>query len=90
MTERLDAPPTIRDLRDAMSEMVDGGFGDLPVQIVIVPDSTLQAIGKTREREKPALMIDLVVADSPRLPVSLISMRAVGGRLDAMPSVREQ
>ncbi len=68
--------PTIRDLNDRLSSLVADGLGELPVQILVVPDSTLQAIvrvtGGAREGDKPALMIELGGADG-RLPVSLIS-----------------
>lgn len=89
MTARPESEfPTIRDLRDALSELVADGFGDLPVQIVIVPDSTLQAIGRMPDGGPPAVMIDLVVDGSPRIPPSMVSMRSVGGR--GMLSVRRQ
>lgn len=68
--------PTIRDLNNRLSSLVSDGLGDLPVQVLVVPDSTLQAIarvtGGAREGDKPALMIELHGADG-RLPVSLIS-----------------
>lgn len=38
--------PTVRDLCAGLSRLVEGGLGDLPVQIIIVPDSTLQAIAR--------------------------------------------
>lgn len=67
--------PTIRDVRDRLAELVDKGLGDLPVQIVVMPDSTMQAIAKLMggHSDKPALMIDLSEGDGPRLPVTLIS-----------------
>lgn len=34
-----DKFPTIRDVRDRLSELVERGLGDLPAQIVIVPPS---------------------------------------------------
>lgn len=68
--------PTIRDLNNRLSSLVSDGLGDLPVQILVVPDSTLQAIarvtGGAREGDRPALMIELG-ADDGRMPVSLIS-----------------
>lgn len=68
--------PTIRDLNNRLSSLVSDGLGDLPVQILVVPDSTLQVIaritGGAREGDKPALMIELAGTDG-RLPVSLIS-----------------
>lgn len=79
--------PTIADLRDGLTELIEQGFGDLPIQLLVVPDSTLQAINGTGAN-KPALMIDLIAEGSPRMPVSLISSRFVGGK--AMPSLRKQ
>lgn len=38
--------PTIRDLRDCLSALVERGLGDLPVQIVVAPDSTIQALAR--------------------------------------------
>lgn len=38
--------PTIRDLRDMLSEIVDQGLGDAPAQIVVALASTLQAIAR--------------------------------------------
>lgn len=55
--------PTIADLRDRLSELVERGLGELPVQILVVPDSTLQAIARdagAKDDAKPALMIDLM------------------------------
>lgn len=71
--------PTIADLRDCLSELIEQGFGDQPVQVLVVPDSTLQAIAASIPGgdAKPALMIDLTT-DTGRLPVGLISMRAIG------------
>jgi len=70
--------PTILQLRDRMSELIDKGFGQLPVQVLVVPDSTLQALAQGMGHaagEKAALMIDLVGDDNDggRLPVGLIS-----------------
>lgn len=61
--------PTIKDLAAAARSLVENGFGDHPVQIVVIPDSTLQSIAigslpsfKEADREKmgdkPALMIE--------------------------------
>ena len=74
--------PTIRDVRDRLSELVDKGFGDHPCQVLVVPDSTLQAIARTAGQtpdDKPALMIDLC-GDSDRLPVALISAQRLSNR----------
>lgn len=80
--------PTIRDLRDALNRLVDGGLGDLPVQVLIAPDSTMQAIarvagGAAYDSNKPAIMIELDGPDgSSRLPPSIVSTeRMSGGQL---------
>ena len=57
-----DEFPTIADLHARLGELIAKGFGDLPVQILIVPDSTLQAIARDAgqtDDSKPALMIEL-------------------------------
>jgi hypothetical protein len=66
--------PTIRDLRDGLAPLIEGGFGDLPVQLVIVPTSTIEAIARCAgyDGKKPALMIELDACDN-RLPVPLLS-----------------
>jgi hypothetical protein len=75
-----DKFPTIEQLRDRLSDLVGKGFGALPVQILVVPDSTLQAIARSLDHpppNKPALMIDFG-------EVSMISADRLGGR--AMPT----
>lgn len=65
--------PTIRDVRDQLTTLVERGLGQLPAQIVVVPDSTIQAIALQMgadPKEGPALMIEL---REGRPPVSLIS-----------------
>ena len=70
--------PTIRDLSDGLSMLVSEGLGDLPVQVLIVPDSTLQAIARVtmgaQEGDRPALMIELGDSAEGRIPVSIMSM----------------
>ncbi|MGX9392584.1 hypothetical protein ACWX0K_20250 [Nitrobacteraceae bacterium UC4446_H13] len=80
--------PTIADLRDRLSELVERGLGDQPVQIVVVPDSTMQAIARTsNDGGKPAIMIEMP-GDGNRLPVAFISAdRMAGG---GMQSTRPQ
>lgn len=63
---REDTFPTIADLHGRLSELMAQGLGELPVQILIVPDSTLQAIARNagqKDDDKPALMIDLCSDD---------------------------
>jgi hypothetical protein len=53
--------PTIRNLRDCLSALIDRGLGDLPVQIVVAPDSTMQALARAESQgadDEPALMIE--------------------------------
>lgn len=55
--------PTIRDVRDKLSELVELGLGDQPAQIVVVPDATLQAIARVvapsgYKHDKPALLVE--------------------------------
>jgi hypothetical protein len=68
--------PTIADLRDRLSELIDSELGHLPVQVLIVPESTMRAIARSKGHEdmRPPLMIELTPeGDFSRLPVSLIS-----------------
>lgn len=76
--------PTIRDVRDRLSELVERGLGDLAVQVLVVPDATMQAVARAStppgyeyDSGKPALMIDLE-GDGGRMPVSLISTDRMG------------
>jgi hypothetical protein len=69
--------PTLRDFRDRLSELIDKGLGDLPAQILVVPDSTMQVIACHFDPTRtlgvaPALMIDLDRSGG-RMPVCLIS-----------------
>lgn len=80
--------PTLRDLRDKLSELVDLGLGDQPAQIIIVPDSSLQAIARIVAppgyvHNKPALMVEFD-AVAGRLPVLIYSTERMSGR--NMPS----
>ncbi|MEM1050415.1 MAG: hypothetical protein AAGL24_29965 [Pseudomonadota bacterium] len=51
---------TIADLRDRLSNLVDDGLGDLPVMLIVAPDSTLQALARrlNGEPDDPAIMIE--------------------------------
>ena len=69
---------TIRDLRDGLTRLVDGGLGDLPVQVVVVPTSTMEAIARDTQGSdytptKPALLIELDSPSPGRLPVTILS-----------------
>ena len=77
--------PTIRDFRDRLNYLVNQGLGDQPVQILIVPDSTMQAISRIVSAgcdpipDKPALMIEFEGADG-RMPVLIYSTDRMEGR----------
>ncbi len=76
MSEPENRFPTIADLRDELAKLIERGLGDLPVQVLVVPDSTIQALAKTLgpPLAKPALMIELNYEEgSSRLPVTVVS-----------------
>ena len=75
-----DKFPTVRDVRDQLSALIERGFGDLPCLILVVPDSTLQAIARASGNQPScgALMIEFD-AKNGRLPVSLISADRLQG-----------
>lgn len=84
--------PTIRNLRDRLSTLIEMGLGDLAVQIVVVPDSTIQSLAKHCFEQapyaKPAIMIEFEV-DARAFGISFITterLTAGGG----MPSTRRQ
>jgi hypothetical protein len=75
--------PTIADLRDGLTRLVDNGLGDLPVQVLVVPDSTMQAIARQAGSDgvKPALMIELNYDEGTgRIPVTVVSTDRMQGR----------
>lgn len=85
MTE--DKFPTIADTVKALTELVDLGLGELPTMLVMVPDSTMQALSRAAGHSndaQPALIIEIPV-DGKRLPVSLICQ----DRLNDTPTARE-
>lgn len=79
---------TIRDMRDQLSKLVAGGLGDLPVQILVVPDSTMQAVAISigGGNIKPALMIEFDACGG-RMAASMISTDRLS-RDGGMPSMR--
>ncbi|KKM98706.1 hypothetical protein LCGC14_1155180 [marine sediment metagenome] len=83
-TERPESEfPTIREISDGLSMLVSKGLGDLPVQVLVVPDSTLQAIARVlgaQEGDRPALMIELRNSAEGRVPVSIMSTDRMQGR----------
>jgi hypothetical protein len=38
--------PTIKHLRDRLTDVIENGLGDLPVQILVVPNSTIEAVAR--------------------------------------------
>jgi hypothetical protein len=77
--------PTIKHLRDRLTDLIENGLGDLPVQILVVPNSTIEAVarataGPDYDPKKPALMIELEIVQGSRLPVSMISTEQMRGR----------
>jgi len=83
--------PTIRDVHECLTDLIGRGLGDLPVQIVVAPDSTMQALavlGGKYTGKKPALMIEFP-GDGARLPVAFISTDRLGGKT-GMPSISRQ
>lgn len=74
---------TIVEMRDALTALVERGLGELPIQILVVPDSTIQALARILEpayQGKPALMIELTTSIDGRLPVCVISADRLGGK----------
>lgn len=70
--------PTLQDLRDGLSRLVEQGLGALPVQVLVVPDSTIQAIARVSAPEhdhdaRPALMVELDGGHESRIPVTILS-----------------
>jgi len=77
--------PTIADLHRQLTELIAAGFGALPVQILVAPDSTIQALARhagAADDAKPAIMLSY--GGDLRLPVSIIS----ADRLGQVPSAR--
>jgi hypothetical protein len=75
--------PTIRDLRDGLTRLIDAGLGDHPVQVLVVPDATIQAIARTAAPDfdgaKPALMVELGSTEG-RIPVAVLSTDRWSGK----------
>jgi hypothetical protein len=80
--------PTIRDVHARLAELVEQGLGDHPCQVLIVPDSTMQAIARASGAPmdgKPALMIELS-GETGRMPVTITSTdRWLGGGMNINP-----
>jgi hypothetical protein len=67
--------PTISDLRDRLSDLIDAGFGDCPVELA--PDATIQKIAeghRAPHQTGPAVAIELA-GFSDRYPVVICTSR---------------
>lgn len=71
--------PTIEDGRDVLQKLVDKGFGKLPMQVVIVPASTLAALAKDagHAASKPAVMIEMTARDGADMGVLITSVETL-------------
>ena len=53
--------PTIKHLRDRLTDLIENGLGDLPVQILVVPNSTIEAVdGRSGLRPEQARTHDRI------------------------------
>lgn len=80
--------PTIKDVHSVMAELIDEGLGDLPVQVLVAPDTTIQALARhagATDDSKPALMLEFDGKDG-RIGVMVMSTE----RLEQTPQRRER
>lgn len=83
MTKPESEFPTVNDLASAIADLIERGLGDLAVQIVVAPDSTMQSLARSLDPNyggAPAMMIDLTMGIEGRLPIAFISTERLGGR----------
>lgn len=68
--------PTIDDARDVLQQLVDKGFGGLPVQMLVVPPSTLVALARDAGGvgERPAIMLEIKARDGAELGLLIASV----------------
>ena len=68
--------PTIEDARDVLQNLVEGGFGALPMQSVIVPPSTLTVLASSsgHHSNNPAIMLEMFARDGAELGVLFASV----------------
>lgn len=71
--------PTIADARDVLQRLVDKGLGELPVQVLVVPASTLALLAKDAGHtgSKPALMIEMSERDGAEMGILITSAEAM-------------
>jgi len=71
--------PTIDDTRTILDDLAKDGFGGLPVQIIMVPSSTMQALARHYSPEggvdgKVAAMIEMTPDENGgRIPVCIVN-----------------
>lgn len=75
--------PTISDLHKVTSALIERGLGELPLQIVIAPDSTIQVLAGRVDEGKSALMIEYDPQDG-RKPVAFISTARLNGDIPSL------
>lgn len=67
---------TIRELRDRLSDLIDHGLGDHPIDLLVVPEATLEALvamgGQTLGDGPKPVVVELFSGDD-RGPVIVIS-----------------
>jgi hypothetical protein len=82
--------PTIRNLRDQLTVLVENGLGGLPVHIVVAPDSSIQALARFEggAEGKPAIMIEFPIDGRPLGIAFITTDRFTAG--GGMPSLRRQ
>lgn len=95
MSEPESKYPTIRDMIDGLTVLDKVGLGALAVQVLVAPDSTMQAIAReiagSDYDQRPALMIDLTATkDTGRLPATIASTDRMTSGSGGMPSTRTQ
>lgn len=63
--ENEDKYPTIREYADWLALLVDQGLGELPVQVLVAPGLTVQAVARILNGEtgEPALMVQAMKHD---------------------------
>lgn len=72
--------PTIQDVHAVLADLIDRGLGGLPVQVLVCPDSTMQALARdagAKDDAKPALLIEFDGKEG-RHPVTVLSTARLG------------
>lgn len=81
MSKTEDQFPTIADLHSVLADFVAKGYGDLPVQVLVVPNLTLQILAHSSDEPvgtSPALMVEITV-NQARHPVSILTTAYLDG-----------